>query len=392
MERPRARARSHWPNAAVDSGRRLIYDGVVHATIETEVQGFIRNCWYVAAWDDDVPADGLFSRTLLGESVLLYRTDTGRVVALENRCCHRGAPLHLGRREGDCVRCMYHGMVFDPSGRCVEVPGQDSVPPHARVTTYPVVVRDELVWIWMGDPSLADPNQIISYWWHTDPGWRKQKATLHYDAPYSLIVDNLLDFSHLSFVHENTIGTPSIAGTRARIEPIDGGLRITRWYLNDQIQPSRAGIATFTGPADRWQVYDWIAPSFLLLHTGAAPAGTGAPEGTLVPETMQYRHCSVQTPETESTTHYFFSHAHNFKLDDPNVTDVVFGGVHRAFIEDKVIIEAQQQALKLGRPLQPVGMAHDAAMLRARALIQKMLDAEAHTSHQAEVVRATAAD
>ena len=362
----------------------------MHSTIETEVKGFIRNCWYVAAWDDEVPVDGLFSRTLLGESVLLYRTAGGAVVALENRCCHRGAPLHLGRREGDCVRCMYHSMEFEPSGRCIEVPGQDNVPAHARVATYPVVVRDELVWIWMGDPSLADASRIISYWWHDHPGWRKQKATLHYDAPYSLIVDNLLDFSHLSFVHENTIGTPSIAGTRARIEPIEGGLRITRWYLNDQIQPSRAGVATFCGPADRWQVYDWMAPSFLLLHTGASPAGTGAPEGTLVPETMQYRHCSVQTPETASTTHYFFSHANNFKLDDPNVTDVVFGGVHRAFIEDKVIIEAQQRALKLGRPLQPVGMAHDAAMLRARALIQRMLDAEADATQQADVASATA--
>jgi phenylpropionate dioxygenase-like ring-hydroxylating dioxygenase large terminal subunit len=344
--------------------------------IETRAKDFIRNCWYVGAWSSEVGAHSLFTRTLLNESVLIYRTSSGKPVVLDNRCCHRGAPLHLGRREDDCVRCMYHGMLFDATGACVEVPGQERIPARAEVRSYPVVERDELIWIWMGDPALADENKIVSYWWHTDPGWRKKTATLHYDAPYTLIVDNLLDFSHLSYVHENTIGTPSNATTRATVEPIDGGLKVTRWYLNDQIQPIRASIVTFTGAADRWQIYEWYAPTSLVLYTGAAPAGSGAPEGHLVPETMQYRHCSVQTPETDTTTHYFFSHANNFKLDDPNVTDVVFGSVHKAFLEDKVIIEAQAAALAVGRPFEPVAIVHDAALIKGRALIDHLIEAE----------------
>jgi len=350
--------------------------------IETRVDTFIRNCWYVAAWANEIDGEALFHRILLNESVLIYRTASGALVAMENRCCHRGAPMHLGLREDDCVRCGYHGMKFDSSGTCVEVPGQERVPPKAVLRTYPVVEKDEFVWIWMGDPALADESDILSYWWHTDPGWRKKTATLHYDAPYTLIVDNLLDFSHLSYVHSTTIGTPSNATTRASVEPIDGGLKISRWYLNDQIQANRASIATFTGPADRWQLYEWHAPSFLHLHTGAAPAGTGAQDGMLVPETMQYRHCSVQTPETATTTHYFFSHAANFKLDDPNVIDVVFGALYNAFVEDKVMIEAQQTALGLGRPLEPVAIVHDAAMIKARALISQMIDDESHRPRQ----------
>jgi phenylpropionate dioxygenase-like ring-hydroxylating dioxygenase large terminal subunit len=344
--------------------------------METRARGFIRNCWYVAGWSYEVDSDALFTRTLLNEAVLMYRMATGQMVAMENRCCHRGAPLHLGRREDDCIRCMYHGLKFDEAGVCVEIPGQEKIPSKAGIRTYPVFEKDELIWIWMGDPELADEDKILSYWWHTDPGWRKNTATLHYEAPYRLIVDNLLDFSHLSYVHENTIGTPSNATTRASVEPIDGGLKITRWYLNDQIQASRASIVTFTGPADRWQIYEWHAPGFLHLHTGAAPAGTGAADGNLVPETMQYRHCSVQTPETDTTTHYFFSHANNFKLDDPNVTDVVFGSVHQAFLEDKVMIEAQQAALLLGRPFEPMAIVHDAALLKARLLIDRMIDQE----------------
>ena len=119
---------------------------------------FIKNCWYVAAWDVEVPEDKMLARTLLAEPILFYRTTAGRVVALEDRCCHRAAPLHLGRKEGDDVRCMYHGLKFAPNGACVEIPGQATIPTKTCVRSYPVVERNRLVWIWMGEPSKADPS------------------------------------------------------------------------------------------------------------------------------------------------------------------------------------------------------------------------------------------
>ena len=148
------------------------------------------------------------------------------------------------------------------------------------------------------------------------------------------------------------------------------------------IQANRRGIATFHGPADRWQIYEWFAPTFIRLQTGSAPAGTGAHEGKLVPEAMQYRHCSVQTPETSTTTHYWFTHAANFKTETSEVIDVVFDGVQRAFIEDKVIIEEQQKSLQRGRPFQPMSIAHDQALVLARRLIQQRLDEEAKATEQ----------
>ena len=172
---------------------------------------FIRNCWYVAAWDIEVPQDGLFQRTLLNEPVLLYRDTRGQVVALENRCCHRSAPLHMGRKEGDCVRCMYHGLKFDPSGACVEIPGQAQIPPKTCVKRYPVVERNRLVWIWMGDPANANPDDIVDYFWHDSADWRMKPGYIHYQANYKLIIDNLLDFTHLAWVHPTTLGTDSAA-------------------------------------------------------------------------------------------------------------------------------------------------------------------------------------
>ena len=146
---------------------------------------FLRNCWYVAGWSHDIAADSLVSRTMLGEPIVLYRKGDGGVVALEDRCCHRLAPLSRGRIEGDDLRCMYHGLKFAPSGRCVEIPGQTMVPPRARVRAYPAVEQDCWVWLWMGDPALADPALIPAALGHDDPDWFMQTGQLAYEANYS---------------------------------------------------------------------------------------------------------------------------------------------------------------------------------------------------------------
>ena len=89
---------------------------------------FLCNCWYVAGWSHDIVAGSLVSRTILGEPIVLYRKADGGVAALEDRCCHRMAPLTRGRIEGDDLRCMYHGLKFAPDGRCIEIPGQKLIP------------------------------------------------------------------------------------------------------------------------------------------------------------------------------------------------------------------------------------------------------------------------
>jgi phenylpropionate dioxygenase-like ring-hydroxylating dioxygenase large terminal subunit len=131
---------------------------------------FLRNSWYVAAWDREVSRTPL-ARMLLGEPVLLYRRQDGTPVALEDRCCHRHLPLSKGRLEGDDVRCGYHGLRFDASGRCVEIPGQASIPPQARVRAFPLIERYHWIWIWMGEPTAADPARVPNWWWADHPQW-----------------------------------------------------------------------------------------------------------------------------------------------------------------------------------------------------------------------------
>jgi phenylpropionate dioxygenase-like ring-hydroxylating dioxygenase large terminal subunit len=346
---------------------------------------FVRNCWYVAGWDHEVPSEAFLSRVLLGEPVLLYRDSQGRAVALEDRCCHRAAPLHLGRKEGDCVRCMYHGLKFDPTGACVEVPGQAAVPPKTCVRSYPVVERNCLVWIWMGDPARADATQIADFFWHDSPEWRMKPGYIHYQANYKLIVDNLLDFTHLAWVHPTTLGTSSAAGLKPQIERDtsgNGSITIRRWYLDDEMPNLHKRVASFSGKVDRWQIYQWSPPALLRMDAGSAPAGTGAPQGQRVPEALQFRHTSIQTPETETTSHYWFCQARNFALDDEAMTEQIYQDVVVAFEEDRRIIEGQQRVMSLmpERPMLPIWA--DAGLNQARWLIDRMAKNEAAAESQ----------
>ena len=176
---------------------------------------FLRNYWYVAASDHDVQRQPL-GRIILGEPIVFYRLEDGTPVALEDRCAHRHLPLSMGKLVGDTLQCHYHGLRYDKTGTCVRVPGQDMIPRSARVKSYPVVERYHWLWIWMGDPALADPDKIPDFHWFDDPeNWGAKGQYLHVKANWQLIVDNLLDLTHLAFVHETTIGNSALVDNAA---------------------------------------------------------------------------------------------------------------------------------------------------------------------------------
>lgn len=309
---------------------------------------FLRNAWYVGAWSHEVQGETLLARKLLGDQVVFFRKTSGEVAALRDRCSHRFAPLSIGRHEGDCVRCMYHGLVFDGEGKCTEEPGRSRPAPGLDVRSYPVVERWKQVWIWMGEPALADPALIPDCTFQDSPEWASIPAYIHYDADYRLILDNLMDFSHLTFVHEKTLGgSHSIAATRPKIEQFEGGVRMTRWYPGEpDIAPYLRGFETFRGPVDRWHIYELtVAGNVFNMDSGSAPAGTGAPEGNRVPEAMQFHATQIVTPETERSSHFFWTYAHNFNIHDAELTQKLANRIAEGFVEDKDMIEAQQKVI-----------------------------------------------
>jgi phenylpropionate dioxygenase-like ring-hydroxylating dioxygenase large terminal subunit len=337
----------------------------------------LKDCWYVAAWSHEVDKQGMLARTILSEPVLLMRDEAGRVVALHDRCAHRGAPLSAGRREGDAVRCLYHGLKFASSGQCVEIPGQDRVPAKACVRTFPIVERSQWVWIWMGDPANADESAIPDTHWLDDPGWRYKPGYIHYHTNYLLIADNLLDFSHLPYVHPTTLGgVEDYAQNPAKVERHERGVRVTRWCENITAPPVVTKVTGWTEPVDRWNIYDFVAPGILLMDSGSQPVGTGAREGRRE-GAVQFRSCQALTPETEHSTHYFFSFPHNFSLDDPSVTERLHQDVLVAFEEDRVVINGQQRILDLDPDFEMLPLGMDAALLHFRHVMQQLIDGQA---------------
>jgi vanillate O-demethylase monooxygenase subunit len=335
---------------------------------------FLRNCWYVIAWDHEIPADGLFARTVLGEPILVFRKADGTHAALRDQCCHRLAPLSRGRREGDCVRCGYHGMKFAADGRCVEIPGLARIPPGAQVRTYPIVLKHKWLFVWMGDPARADERLLPDNFSNDHPEWRNKPGYLHYDTPYLLIVDNLLDFSHLSYVHEKTLGgSPRIAQAAPTIEAIDRGLRISRRVPDVPAPPYYHRIRPFAGNVDRWFVYDFVFPATLLMSSGGKPAGQAQPDPA---NSVLLHSCQTLTPETETSTHYFFQQSHRADAGDAAVTEGIYQGIERAFHEDREMIGAQHRMLQLDPQARMLPLAMDAALVRYRRLLEDAIAAE----------------
>jgi phenylpropionate dioxygenase-like ring-hydroxylating dioxygenase large terminal subunit len=357
---------------------------------------FLRNCWYVAAWDHELIDGKLLSRTLLNEHVLLYRGDSGRVVALNDRCPHRGALLSRGRLEGDAVRCMYHGIKFDGSGKCVQIPGQDMIPPKLRVRSYPLVERGHLLWIWMGDPAMADPALVVDLPYLSDPKWKGIPAYLHYDANYLLIVDNLSDFAHLAFVHTKTLGGSeeyAFVTKPVAVEKLERGFRVERWHVNSDPPPfHKKVIRNKTEKVDRRNIAKMLVPGIFDMQTMFAPAGQGAQQGNLA-GAKEYRNCQFMTPETDRTTHFFWNYLNDFEAEDTTISRSLLDSLIEGFMEDKAIIERQQSTLDEDPSFQMLAILADAPLAHFRRVLEKLIDAEQHplAAHAADERRTTMA-
>ena len=341
---------------------------------------FVKNAWYVAAWSKDVGRE-LLGRILLGEYVVLYRREDGAPVALENRCPHRNLPLSEGRLTGDSIECGYHGLTFGCDGVCTHLPGSDEAPDWARVRRYPVAERHGWVFVWPGDPALADEASLPDFAHRNlDEDWVRVQGQTYVKAGYRLVLDNLLDLSHLTYVHGSTTGNRDLAEKAdLATETGDDSVRVTRWMEN--IEPALAfrQYGDFAGNIDRWQVSRFIAPSYIDINNGAVDAGTGADAATRNADQGKWGFVvyHAMTPETETTTHQFWTVAgHRDKVPD-DMRRLFSDQMHGVLKEDLDIYEAQQRAIDLdpsatGRDANPHGtIPADEGLLAMRRILRR---------------------
>lgn len=344
-----------------------------------EPKPFPMNAWYAAAWGHELTHD-LIARRVCDLDLVLYRRTDGRPAALEDACWHRLLPLSRGRLKGDQVMCGYHGLVFNAEGRCTAMPAQEYVNPLACVRAFPIVERHRLIWVWMGDPALADPARIPDFHWNDNAPWIGDGGTFYsLRCDYRLVIDNLMDLTHETYVHAGTIGDEAITRTPFGVTQDEGAVVVTRWMIDIAPPPFWARQLGRPGPVDRWQIIRFDAPAIVVGDVGVAPTGTGAPAGNRAHGVTGFFLAAI-TPETATSCHYFWNFVRGFRTEDHGLTaELRLAHVNTGngvYEQDRDILEAQQQAI-LHHPSRRLRVLNiDAGAQRARQLIDRMIAAE----------------
>ncbi len=349
---------------------------------------FLRNVWYVAGPIGELD-EGVVSRRICDELIALYRKGDGSVVALEDRCPHRFVPLSMGRREGDDLRCGYHGLKFGPDGVCTERPGgADENPAPICVKAYPAVENYGYVWLWMGAAERADEGLIPDFSFITDPDYKCEQGYLHVKCHHELLTDNLLDLSHVNYLHPQVASTSHWTEWDNRVT-VDGNTVWSRLSRPNQV-PGVIQRMMWDSPSERGDGRGdvrWDAPSVLFANTAITEVGADIDSTGL-----QTPSAHLLTPETATSSHYFWVTGRNAKKDEQKITDMLQTGVAHIFsTQDGPMAEAEQAAMGDSTDFlahKPLILKADAAGIRARRILRKLIREEQAGLSSAPLVEA----
>ena len=328
--------------------------------------------WWVAGFASEL-ADKPLARTLLGRPMVLFRKPDGTVAALADRCCHKDLPLSCGDIEARGLRCGYHGLLYDTDGACIEIPGQDKIPSKARVASYPLRDRDQLLWVWVGaTPDDRPADEPPRYPFHDDLRYQHGGAHYHYDAPYQLIHDNLMDLSHVGYVHKKTIGGNPLQHMTAKFNTtVDGEVvRVVRPMPGTFPPPTYTAVWPLQAQVDRWQEAEFRV-SHIVIWTGAMNPGEGSLDDAERPG-LHIRGFHGVTPETATSSHYFWTVATNPHPDFAGAAGKLIQDVSATFDEDKQIIEAQWMNQRRFPNRHNVDIHIDVGPNRARRIVDEL--------------------
>lgn len=332
---------------------------------------YLRNHWYVAAHAFELVGTQPLARTICDEAVVIFRGADGVIGILSDRCPHRFAPLSSGEVNGNDIQCGYHGIRFGRDGACTHIPGGLAVPQGFAARRFPAVERHGFVWIWMGEKE-ADPDLIPDFHENQDAAWAPVPGYLNVACNFQLMVDNLLDLTHVVFVHKTTLAGGGVTDTPLEVTVEGDSVRAQRMMLNVDTAPIYKAARGLAGKIDRWQIFETAPPCYIKITLGAREAGASTPLGEPVHMVL-----NSLTPETEKRIHYFWSTTRPWALDDKKVDDLYKTMIDLAFNEDKLIVEGQQRLID-----QHAGEAHftnfpfDKAGQSARRILRRLMNEE----------------
>ncbi len=337
---------------------------------------FVKNAWYVAGWSSDF-GESLVPLTMLNQNLVMFRAADGRIAALEDRCPHRQLPLSRGKRIGDTIQCGYHGMTFDTGGKCVRVPGQDNLPGSAYVDAFPVHEAHGIVWVWMGDPALAEVDKIF----HLDelghPDWHLHHGDkLHIRAHYLNVAENLVDPAHVSFVHPTTLGNAASENVPVHVRTSGEAIVAWRWIRDAEPIGFFKAFGGFTGNVDRWHYYYLHLPSTAVIDFGSVAADRKLAEEDRN-QGVRIFALHFVTPVTEDYTIDHWAHLRNTAVGDEAASAQMDKMFRVAFAEDKEILEAVHQEEQRPHKRKPIRIAIDKGPNVYRKRIRDLVETEA---------------
>jgi phenylpropionate dioxygenase-like ring-hydroxylating dioxygenase large terminal subunit len=338
-----------------------------------------RNAWYPLTWSRNVTRQ-LASYRVLGTDLVAYRTEAGEPIALDDVCPHRLAPLSMGKLKGDAVECGYHGMTFGSDGICIRIPGQKLIPANAKVPSYPLHEKMGLVWIWPGDPGMADPSLIYDLPQYGQPGWRAAHGdALWIETNYLNLADNLCDPSHVSFVHLSTLGNAASEEVPVEHSFDQDGVLVWRWIKDAAPIPLFAKYGNFQGNVDRWHYYRYAAPCSAVIDFGSADAGAIADTKDR-DKGLRIFACHFITPVDDHVCIDHWLHVRNFALDSADVDARLHADFRIAFNEDKEILERIEAVERARLGVKRIRLGIDAAPQRMRRIVERMVAHETGSS------------
>lgn len=342
---------------------------------------FIKNTWYVACSLDELNGlgDKPLGRTICNEKMAIFKGVDGKVAAVEDFCPHRGAPMSLGKACKNGLRCGYHGLEMGVDGKTVHMPGQ-RVRGFPAVKAFAVVERYGFVWVWPGEQDKADAAQMPVFEFFDNPAWAYGGGLYHVKADYRLMIDNLMDLTHETYVHSTSIGQPEIDETPCETK-VDGDKVITQRFMDDiqappfwQMAMSANGLDP-EAKVDRWQICRFSPPSHIMIDVGVALAGQGGFDAA--PEHKAYSVVvDFITPETETSHWYHWGMARQFKPHDAELTVKIREGQGGIFGEDMEMLQLQQANITKWPERKLLMLNIDAGGVQSRRIIDRLLTEE----------------
>lgn len=330
---------------------------------------FLRDSWYAVAWDHEIK-HAPFGRVVCNEPIVFFRQTNGALSAFEDCCPHRLLPLSKGYLQGDHLVCKYHGLEFNECGQCVWMPGQAGVHKEAKIGVYPVVEKHRFVWVWIGAPELADESKIPDMHWCSDPKWVFEGNTYHVKCNFQLLVDNLMDLSHETYVHPSSIGQHEIVEAPIKTTSDENSVTATRWMYDIDPPPFWAANLKSHEKCDRWQICHFTLPANVMIDVGVALAGSGAPQGDRSKGVTGIV-VNLMTPETETTTWYHWGMVRNFQTEDRGLTFRIRDAQAAVFAEDMDILDAQQQNILRRTDRKLLDLKIDSGGVFARRILER---------------------